>query len=95
MKQQITIKNQLTASSFASTLIKHYDPLLMMQISNEGRINSGLQPYYTGSYSSTGAYYPSLQEVESGAWPYFTDWASIVFASSTTNQQHNCHIAKC
>jgi len=74
----ITIKNQLTASSFASTLIQHYDPLLMMQISNEGRINSGLQPYYTGTYSATGAYYPSLQEVESGAWPYFTDWASLV-----------------
>lgn len=74
----VTIKNQLTASPFASTLIKHYDPLLMMQISNEGRINSGLQPYYIGAYNATGAYYPSLQEVESGSWPYFTDWAELV-----------------
>ncbi|GHU73440.1 hypothetical protein FACS189413_17820 [Bacteroidia bacterium] len=52
-----------------------------MQLYDEGRINSGFDPLYVGAYN-TDIYYPSQQEVESGAWPYFTDWADIVFRST-------------
>ncbi len=78
-KTIISIKNQLTASQFSSNLVRFKDPLIMMQLNNEGRINSGFKPLYIGEYSTNGVYYPSLQEVESGSWSTYTDWASIVF----------------
>lgn len=78
----VTIKNQLTTSQFSSTLIQHQDPILMMQLNNEGRINSGYDPLYVGEYSASGVYYPSQQEVESGAWPHFTNWSDLVLRST-------------
>lgn len=78
----VTIKNQLTTSQFSTTLIQHKDPILMMQLNNEGRVNSGYDPLYVGDYSASGVYYPSQQEVESGAWPYFTDWAKLVLRNT-------------
>lgn len=75
----ISFKNQLTCSQFTSDLVRFKDPILMMQLSNESRVNSGYDPLYVGAYSTNQVYYPSIQEVESGAWPYYTDWAEIVF----------------
>lgn len=75
----ISVKNQTTGSQFSSELVRFKDPILMMQLSNEGRVNSGFAPLYIGDYSTNQVYYPSIQEVESGTWPYYTDWSEIVF----------------
>lgn len=78
-KPSLSLKNLYTISQFSSKILQWRDPILMMQLSNEERINAGLAPLYTGNYSDAGVYYPSIEEVSSGAWPYFTDWPGITF----------------
>jgi TonB-linked SusC/RagA family outer membrane protein len=78
-KTLVTVKNQLTISRFSTDTFRFSDPLLMMELYDEARINSNFDPLYVGAVAPSGLYYPSLEEVESGAWPYFTDWADIVF----------------
>ena len=81
-KTQILVQQQTSASQFNSELNLWRNPVLMAQLSNEGRINAGLQPIYIGSENSNGVYYPSVKELQSGSWPYYTKWDDITFRSS-------------
>ncbi len=76
---RVNITQQTTLSQFTSGLNVWDNSVLLAQISNEGRINAGYVPLYTGTTFSNGVYYPSVSELESGAWPYHTNWGEVVF----------------
>jgi len=78
-KTQILVQQQSTFSEFNSELNLWRDPVLMAQLTNEGRINGGQVPLYIGANNSNGVYYPSIQELQSGSWPYFTKWDKVAF----------------
>ena len=81
-KTQITVNQQVTISQFTSKLDLWRNPVLMAQLSNESQINAGLQPLYIGQTNGTGVYYPSVEQLASGAWPYYTQWDKLVFRKS-------------
>ncbi|MFZ5941230.1 MAG: SusC/RagA family TonB-linked outer membrane protein [Bacteroidota bacterium] len=76
---RVSIRQQTTLSQFTSKLNVWDNLSLMAQLSNEGRINAGYVPLYNGTTFSNGVYYPSVYEIESGIWPYHTNWADVVF----------------
>ena len=76
---KINIKQQTTISQFSSELNIWRNAALMAQLSNEQRVNAGYEPLYTGTTYSNGVYYPSVEEITSGAWPYYTKWDNVVF----------------
>ena len=78
-KTQIFVQQQSTISHFNSELNLWRDPVLMAQLSNEGRTNASLQPIYIGAENANGVYYPSVKELQSGAWPYYTKWDDYAF----------------
>jgi len=80
-KTTVTVRQQLTVSEFNSKLNLWRDPVLMASLSNESRINGGFPAYYIGETSSTGVYYPSIQEL-STTWKTNTRWDDIVFRES-------------
>lgn len=77
-KAEIYMKMQLSVGRFDSKFITWRDPALMAILHNEGRENAGFIPYYIGA-ENTGIYYPSVEEIQSGDWPYYTDWTREVF----------------
>lgn len=77
---RVSIKQQATLSQFSSKLNRWTDPVLLIQLSNEDRVNANLPPLYNGSVNqSNGVYYPSATDVLTGNWPHFTDWGEVVF----------------
>lgn len=80
-KTTVTVRQQLTVSEFNSKLNLWRDPVLMASLSNESRINGGFPAYYIGETSSTGIYYPSIQEL-STTWKTNTRWDDLVFRNS-------------
>jgi TonB-dependent starch-binding outer membrane protein SusC len=76
---RININQQTTLSQFSSKLNIWRNLVLMAQLNNEDRINGGMVPLYTGTTYSNGVYYPSVEEIKSGAWPYSTRWDDVVF----------------
>lgn len=50
--------------------------------------NGGSEGPYVGKVFSDGIYYPSVEEIESGAWSYYTDWTKEVFRRAVT-QEYN------
>lgn len=81
-KTEIFVQQQSTISQFNSELNLWRDPVLMAQLNNEGRVNAGLQPIYIGAKNANGVYYPSISELQSGSWPYFTNWDDYTFRNS-------------
>ncbi|MGV8135528.1 MAG: SusC/RagA family TonB-linked outer membrane protein [Mangrovibacterium sp.] len=75
----VSIRQQTTLSRFSSELALWSDPVLMAQLNNEDRVNANLPPLYIGATNSNGIYYPSIAELQSGEWPYFTRWDEVVF----------------
>jgi TonB-linked SusC/RagA family outer membrane protein len=87
-KSEIYIRSQVSVGRFTSEFERWKDPVLMAQLSNESQVNGGFQPLYIGAINPiNGVYYPSIQELETGAYPYFTDWTDVVFRDMkiTTN----------
>jgi len=74
----VTIRQQLTMSQFDTKLDLWRDPVLMASLNNESRINGGLDPMYVGKKSSTGIYYPSIEELQT-TWTTNTKWDDLVF----------------
>lgn len=87
-KMGIYVDYKMTLGDFSKKLDYWRDPILMMELSNEGAINAGVEPTYIGKRDGvTGVYYPSIEEVKSGAWPYFTDWTKYCHRDvSVTNE---------
>lgn len=75
-KTTVLIRQQLTISQKASKLDLWRDPVLMASLNNEGRINGGLDPLYVGKVSSTGVYYPSIEELMT-TWDTNTRWDEV------------------
>ena len=84
-KSGIYVKSQLTMGTFDSEFQIWKDPAEMALLSNEGYINAGLSPFYIGAVN-TGVYYPSVEEIQSGSWPYYTDWTKEVFRDYTVTK---------
>ncbi|MEC3907862.1 TonB-dependent receptor [Tamlana sp. 2201CG12-4] len=82
---EVTVSQQNTFSSFTSELNLWRDPALMAELNNEGRINGGFVPIYIGAEDVNGVYYPSVQELKDGTWPYFTQWDDVVFRNPVSN----------
>ncbi len=80
-KTTVKISQQVTTSEFNSHLDLWRDPVLMASLNNESRINGGFPAMYIGEVSSTGVYYPSIQEL-STTWKTNTRWDDIVFRNS-------------
>lgn len=72
--------NQKTNFSIFSKRLNYWkNPLEMAELTDEGRENAGLDPLYIGQKDTYGTYYPMLADIESGAWPYHTDWPDYIF----------------
>lgn len=80
-KMSINLNQQTTFTQFTSKLDLWRDPLLMAELNNEARVNGNLPPLYIGAVNPSGVYYPSLAELQSGSWPYFTKWDKYTFKS--------------
>lgn len=83
-KTHITFSHQTIISQFTQKLNIWRDPALMAQLDNESRINANQKPLYVGAYDN-GTYYPSVEEIQSGAWPYRTDWADEIMRTPIVN----------
>lgn len=80
----INFSHQTIISQFSSKLNLWRDPVLMAQLDNESRVNAGQLPLYVGR-TDNGTYYPSVEEISSGAWPYFTRWDDEILRTPVTN----------
>ncbi len=89
----ISIKHQTTLSQFTSEFIQWTDPALMAQLDNEAKINGNMPPLYVGAVNSTGIYFPAVDEIQSGAWPHFTDWSKVVFRDNPVNNTSTISLA--
>lgn len=92
-KTEISIRQQNTASEFTSEMNLWRDPVLMAQLSNESRVNGGFPPLYIGEVSSTGLYYPSIEELQNGEWPHNVRWDDIVFRDTPIGNSTTINIA--
>lgn len=75
-KTSVIVRQQLTLSQKSTKLDLWRDPVLMATLDNEGRINGGLDPLYVGKVSSTGIYYPSIEELMT-TWDTNTRWDEL------------------
>lgn len=89
---RVNISQQTTLSRFDSKLKRWDDPLLMAMLSNEEQRNAGLQMPYRGVTDTQGTYYPSLYEIQSGAWPYNTRWDKEVFRDTPVSSNTSVSI---
>ncbi|UII20683.1 SusC/RagA family TonB-linked outer membrane protein [Fulvivirga ligni] len=93
-KTEFSIKQQTTVSQFTSKLNLWRDPVLMAQLSNESRTNGdGFQPIYVGANDPSGVYYPSVEELASGEWPYYTEWDDVVFRDTPISNNTTFSVA--
>ncbi len=87
-RQNIWFNGRVGVSAFSSKLDYWRDPLLMAELTNEAFRNANADEPYTGRRLGDGIYYPSLEEIGSGAWPYHTDWPEYIFRTAVT-QDYN------
>lgn len=91
-KPQVWINHKTSIGKFSEPLDYWKDPVKMIQLDNEARENAGLDPVYIGQRDPSGTYFPSLGDVESGAWPYFTDWSKHIFREASVTTDTNVGI---
>ncbi len=84
-KLTISVNQQTTISEFTSELNLWRDPVLMAELSNESRLNGGLNQLYIGAVDANGVYYPSIAELSDGSWQYGTRWDDVVFRTPVSN----------
>ena len=63
------------------------DPLQMAILQNESDMNDYKEPTYRGEKIGN-TYYPSIEEIRDGQWPYRTDWVKESFRTAIT-QDYN------
>lgn len=87
-ESQVYVNHKTNLGFFSDELDYWKDPVRMMELSNESFVNAEIEPIYIGQPDPTnGVYYPSVSEVESGAWPYQTVWEDFIFRKpSLTNE---------
>ncbi len=79
-KTIVNIRQQVTLSQKSTKLDLWRDPVLMASLNNEARVNGGLEPLYVGKVSSTGIYYPSIEELMT-TWDVNTRWDELTLRS--------------
>lgn len=88
----ITVRQQITLSQFDTKLDLWRDPVLMASLNNESRINGGLDPLYVGKVSSTGVYYPSVEELQT-TWTTNIRWDDLVFRDTPVSNNTTATIS--
>lgn len=88
----ITVRQQITLSQFDTKLDLWRDPVLMASLNNESRINGGLDPLYVGKVSSTGVYYPSVEELQT-TWTTNTRWDDLAFRDTPVSNNTTATIS--
>ncbi|MFS8617551.1 MAG: TonB-dependent receptor [Solitalea sp.] len=78
-RASIWLNQKTNFTSFSDNLDYWRDVNKMVLLSDEGRENAGLDPLYIGQRDPSGTYYPSRADIQSGAWPYHTNWPDYVF----------------
>ncbi len=91
-KPAIWFNHKTNFNIFSEPLDYWKNPLEMAQLTDEGRENAGIEPLYLGKKDTYGTYYPSFAEIESGAWPYYTDWADYIFRKPAITMDTNLGI---
>ena len=76
---------------FSKSLDYWKDPVMMAKLENEAYENGGAEGPYMGKVWSDGTYFPSVEEIENGIWPYYTEWKDHVFRTAVT-QDYNLGI---
>ena len=64
------------------------DLVRLAETTNMQYENGGSEGPYMGRVFSDGVYYPSVEEIETGAWDFYTDWRKEVLRTSVT-QDYN------
>ncbi len=67
---------------------KQNELIRMAETANMQYENGGAEGPYMGKVFSDGVYYPSVDEIRDGIWPYYTDWTKVVFRTAVT-QDYN------
>ncbi|WP_439129061.1 SusC/RagA family TonB-linked outer membrane protein [Polaribacter sp.] len=92
-RMNIYLTSQTTTSSFNKDFENVWkNTLLMAELANEKAINGGgVVPYVgaSGDEELQGGFYPSLEQIRSGDWPYYTDWTDYVYRKSSEIQNTN------
>src|SRR3546814_8071105 len=78
-KASIWLNQKTNFTTFSDKLDYWRDVEKMVLLSDEGRENAGLDPLYIGQKDPSGTYYPSRADIQSGAWPYHTNWPDYIF----------------
>lgn len=84
----IWFSGKVGVGMFSKELDYWRDPVLMAQLENEAYENGGAEGPYMGKVWTDGTYFPSIEEIEKGIWPYRTNWADYVFRTAVT-QDYN------
>ena len=82
------VNMKMSVNTFSKELEYWRDPVKMAQLSNEEMVNSNLEPLYIGKKDKYGIYYPSVEEIASGAWPYRTNWPDYMYRTPLS-QEYN------
>ena len=91
-KTTILVRQQTTFSQKSTKLDLWRDPVLMATLDNEGRINGGLEPLYTGKVSSTGIYYPSIEELMT-TWETNTRWDELTLRETPVSNNTTASVS--
>jgi len=91
-KPNIWLNTKMNFSTFSDDLDYWKDPLQMIMLSDESRENADLDPLYIGQKDPSGTYYPSREDVRSGAWPYHTNWPDYVFRDVAVTSDINAGV---
>jgi TonB-linked SusC/RagA family outer membrane protein len=91
-KTIVTVRQQLTLSQKSTKLDLWRDPVLMASLDNEGRLNGGLDALYVGKVSSTGIYYPSIEELMT-TWDTNTRWDEICLRDTPISNNTTVSVA--
>lgn len=95
-KMSVYVTTQTTFASFNKDFENVWkNTLLMAELANESAINGGGIPPYTGSVADEeleGGFFPSLEQIRSGDWPYYTYWPDYVYRNASEIQNTNIGI---
>lgn len=91
-KTTVVVRQQTTFSQKSSKLDLWRDPVLMATLDNEERINGGLDPLYVGKVSSTGIYYPSIEELMT-TWDTNTRWDELTLRDTPVSNNTTASVS--
>src|SRR3546814_16420542 len=94
-KASIWLNQKTNFTTFSDKLDYWRDVEKMVLLSDEGSENAGLDPLYIGQKDPSGTYYSSRADIQSGAWPYHTNWPDYLFRDVAINNGISADVPGC